>query len=151
MGSWEVATDHSRWTLARRIASTRQVQEVMVDFWSNLLNVSLYHDEAIYWRMDYDRVIRAHALTTFESLLQAAITHPSMGLYLDNAISSKEAPNENLGREVLELHTVGVDAGYTEDDVKASLDCSPATESISGGRRSARSTTPSGTTPSRCR
>ena len=120
MGSWEVATDHSRWTLARRIASTRQVQEVMVDFWSNLLNVSLYHDEAIYWRMDYDRVIRAHALTTFESLLQAAITHPSMGLYLDNAISSKEAPNENLGREVLELHTVGVDAGYTEDDVKAS-------------------------------
>ena len=92
----------------------------MVDFWSNLLNVSLYHDEAIYWRMDYDRVIRAHALTTFESLLQAAITHPAMGLYLDNAISSKEAPNENLGRELLELHTVGVDAGYTEDDVKAS-------------------------------
>ncbi len=120
MGSWEVAADLSRWTVARRIASNRQVHEVMVDFWSNLLNVSLFHDDAIFWRMDYDRVIRSHALTSFESLLQAAITHPAMGLYLDNAFSSKEAPNENLGRELLELHTVGVDAGYTEDHVKAS-------------------------------
>lgn len=119
-GSWEVAADLSRWTVARRIASNRQVHEVMVDFWSNLLNVSLFHDDAVFWRMDYDRVIRAHALTTFESLLQGTITHPAMGLYLDNAYSSKESPNENLGRELLELHTVGVDAGYTEDDVKAS-------------------------------
>ena len=120
MGSWEVATDLSRWTVARRIASNRQLHEVMIDFWSNLLNVSLHHDDAIFWRMDYDRVIRSLALTSFESLLQATITHPAMGLYLDNAYSSKESPNENLGRELLELHTVGVDAGYTEDDVKAS-------------------------------
>lgn len=120
MGSWEVAVDLSRWTVARRIASTRQLQEVMVDFWSNLLNVSLFHDEAVFWRMDYDRIIRNNALTSFERLLQATTTHPAMGLYLDNAYSSKESPNENLGRELLELHTVGVDAGYTEDDVKAS-------------------------------
>lgn len=119
-GAWEVAADLSRWTVSRRIASNRQVQEVMVDFWSNLLNVSLFHDDAIFWRMDYDRVIRANALTSFEKLLHATITHPAMGLYLDNAFSSKEAPNENLGRELLELHTVGVDAGYTEDHVKAS-------------------------------
>ncbi|WP_158283076.1 DUF1800 domain-containing protein [Nocardioides silvaticus] len=120
IGAWEVATDLSRWTVARRIASNRQVQEVMVDFWSNLLNVALFHDEAMYWRTDYDRVIRAHALTSFEQLLQAAITHPAMGLYLDNAGSSKDSPNENLGRELLELHTVGVDGGYTEEHVKAS-------------------------------
>ncbi|WP_322937162.1 DUF1800 domain-containing protein [Nocardioides bizhenqiangii] len=119
-GSWEVAADLSRWTVGRRIASNRQLHEVMVDFWSNLLNVSLFHDDAVFWRMDYDRVIRKHALTTFEALLRATITHPAMGLYLDNAYSSKESPNENLGRELLELHTVGVDAGYTEDDVKAS-------------------------------
>lgn len=119
-GAWEVAVDFSRWTVARRIVSHRQLTEVMVDFWSNLLNVSLFHDDAIFWRMDYDRVIRAHALSSFEELLQAAITHPAMGLYLDNAFSSKESPNENLGRELLELHTVGVDAGYTEDHVKAS-------------------------------
>ena len=119
-GAWEVATDVGRWTLARRIMSNRQLQEVMVDFWSNLLNVSLFHDDAIWWRHDYDRVIRAHALTSFDALLNAAITHPAMGLFLDNAFSSKESPNENLGRELLELHTVGVDAGYTEDHVKAS-------------------------------
>jgi hypothetical protein len=58
--------------------------------------------------------------TWFEKQLQATITHPAMGLYLDNAFSSRESPNENLGRELLELHTVGVDAGYTEDHVKAS-------------------------------
>jgi uncharacterized protein (DUF1800 family) len=92
----------------------------MVDFWSNLLNVSLFHDESIYWRADYDRVIRKHALTSFEQLLRAAITHPAMGLYLDNAYSTKDSPNENLGRELLELHTVGVDGGYTEEHVKAS-------------------------------
>jgi uncharacterized protein (DUF1800 family) len=119
-GAWEVAGDLSRWTVARRILGNRQLLEVMVDFWSNLLNVSLFHDDAAFWRMDYDRVIRANALTSFEALLQAAITHPAMGLYLDNAFSSKESPNENLGRELLELHTVGVEAGYTEDHVKAS-------------------------------
>lgn len=119
-GSWEVAVDLSRWTVSRRIHSRRQLHEVMTDFWSNLLNVSLFHDDAVFWRMDYDRTIRSRALTSFDSLLRAAITHPAMGLYLDNAFSSKEAPNENLGRELLELHTVGVGGGYDEDDVKAS-------------------------------
>ena len=117
---WEVAVDFSRWTMSRRIHSKRQVHEVMTDFWSNLLNVALFHDDAQFYRMEYDRVIRAHALGTFEKLLQATITHPAMGLYLDNAYSTKESPNENLGRELLELHTVGVDGGYTEADVKAS-------------------------------
>ncbi|WP_183092543.1 DUF1800 domain-containing protein [Nocardioides stalactiti] len=119
-GGWEVANDLSKWTVARRMLSNRQVHEVMVDFWSNLLNVTLFHDDALFWRKDFDKVIRTNALTSYEKLLQAAVTHPAMGLYLDNAFSSKEAPNENLGREVLELHTVGVDGGYTEDDVKAS-------------------------------
>ncbi len=117
---WEVAVDFSRWTMSRRILGKRQVHEVMTDFWSNLLNVSLFHDDAQFYRMDYDRVIREHALGSFEDLLHDAITHPAMGLYLDNAFSTKQAPNENLGRELLELHTVGVDAGYTEADVKAS-------------------------------
>jgi uncharacterized protein (DUF1800 family) len=119
-GSWQVMWDLSRWTVARRIQSRRQVAEVMVDFWSNLLHVPLGDDEAPFWRVDYDRAIRKHALTSFEALLLATVTHPAMGLYLDNATSTKEAPNENLGRELLELHTVGVEAGYTEDDVKAS-------------------------------
>ena len=119
-GAWEVMYDLSRWTVARRIQSRRQVREVMVDFWSNLLHVPLGDDEACFHRVSYDQVIRTYALTSFEQLLVHTTTHPAMGLFLDNAVSTKDAPNENLGRELLELHSVGVDAGYTEDDVKAS-------------------------------
>lgn len=118
-GVWEVMADLSRWTVARRIHSSRHVQEVMVDFWSNLLHVPLEADDAQFWRVDYDRMIRSYALTSFEQLLQHATVHPAMGLNLNNAESSKKAPNENLGRELLELHTVGV-GQYTEADVKAS-------------------------------
>lgn len=116
----EVCTDIQRWTMLRRTFSKRQVHEVMVDFWSNLLHISAPHDTAWPWRLRYDAIIRKHALGRFEDLLQAAITHPAMGCYLDNASSTRTTLNENLGREVLELHTVGVDAGYTEDDVKNS-------------------------------
>ncbi len=117
-GAWEVMYDLSRWTVARRIYSTRQVKELMVDFWSNLLHVPLMHDDSIFWRRDYDRTIRTYALDTFENLLLHSTTHPAMGLFLNNAISTKDAPNENLGRELLELHTVGL--AYDEDDVKNS-------------------------------
>jgi uncharacterized protein (DUF1800 family) len=116
----EVCTDIQRWTMMRRTFSTRQVHEVMTDFWSNLLHISAPHDSSWPWRLRYDAVIREHALGRFADLLQAAITHPAMGCYLDNASSTSTTLNENLGREVLELHTVGVDAGYTEDDVKSS-------------------------------
>jgi hypothetical protein len=119
-GAWEVMADLSRWTVARRVHSSRQVQELMVDFWSNLLHVPLGSDTGQYWRVSYDQMIRTHALTSFEDLLVHATTHPAMGLNLSNAVSTKDAPNENLGRELLELHTVGVDAGYTETDVKSS-------------------------------
>ncbi len=119
-GAWEVMDDLSRWTVARRIHSRRQLAEQMVDFWSNLLHVPIGDDEAWFWRVDYDRVVRTYALTSFEKLLRHAVVHPAMGLSLDNAVSSKQNPNENLGRELLELHTVGVEAGYTEEDVKAS-------------------------------
>lgn len=119
-GGWEVMADLSRWTVARRITSNRQVLEQMVDFWSNLLHVPLMADSSWFWRVDYDRVIRRLAFSSFEQLLQETTVHPAMGLYLSNAVSTKDAPNENLGRELLELHTVGVGAGYTEQDVKNS-------------------------------
>ncbi len=119
-GAWDVMADLSRWTVARRIHSRRQLQEQLVDFWSNLLHVPLMDDSAWFFRVDYDRVVRKHALRSFEELLVRTAVHPAMGLFLDNAVSTKEAPNENLGRELLELHTVGVDGGYTERDVKHS-------------------------------
>ena len=116
--SWKVACDYQRWVLARRTDSNRQLLEVMTEFWENHLHVPSLSDPWFTWRADYGRLIRSLALGTFTYLLTAAITHPAMLTYLDNADSTKQHPNENLGRELLELHTVG--RIYSESDVKNS-------------------------------
>lgn len=115
---WRVDANYQCWALVRRIGSQRQVLEVMADFWEHHLHVPA-NGEVGPFRASYGKTIRAHALGRFDQLLQAAITHPAMAVFLTNANSSKTAPNENLGREVLELHTVGR-GHYDEDDVKAS-------------------------------
>jgi uncharacterized protein (DUF1800 family) len=105
--------------IGRAVWSRRQLFEVMVDFWSNHLNVPVQSDDAAATRADYDRtVIRAFALGRFEDLLVASANHPAMLSYLDLANSSGANPNENFARELLELHTVGVDGGYSENDIK---------------------------------
>jgi uncharacterized protein (DUF1800 family) len=71
------------------------------------------------FRSDYDAAIRARALGSFTDLLTTVITHPSMLVFLNGNTSTKTNPNENLGRELLELHTLGV-GNYTETDVKNS-------------------------------
>lgn len=119
-GIWAAVADYERWGLVRRVHSERQVQETMTEFWEHHLHVPAEADAAQYFRIGYGRKMRALALTSFTKILTMAVTHPAMGCYLDNAQSTKQAPNENLGRELLELHTVGRAAGYTEDDVKAS-------------------------------
>jgi uncharacterized protein (DUF1800 family) len=102
---------------SRAIWSERQLFEVMVDFWSNHLNVTNPCAEVWDNRQDYDRsVIRPYALGRFADMLKASARHPAMLTYLDNRFSTRAAPNENYGRELLELHTVGL--GYTESDVK---------------------------------
>jgi uncharacterized protein (DUF1800 family) len=118
--SWEYAVDLANWTLLRRTSSKRQLLEVMVDFWSNHLHVPSIHDTAWSWRNHYDGVLRRGALGKFDDLLVAASLHPAMLLFLSTDQSTKEHPDENQGRELLELHTVGVDAGYTEQMVKDS-------------------------------
>lgn len=117
---WVLVGKLSCRTVLWRAVSHRQLQEVMTEFWSNLLHVPLMDDGPAFHRAGYEAMIRRLALTSFDQILGAAVTHPAMGLYLDNATSTKQLPNENLGRELLELHTVGVDAGYTEAHVKAS-------------------------------
>jgi uncharacterized protein (DUF1800 family) len=92
----------------------------MVDFWSTVLHIPIGHDKAWVYRYDYDATIRQHALGTFEDMLVACSLHPAMRVYLDNWKSVKNKPNENKGREILELHTVGRTGGYTEAMVKAS-------------------------------
>ncbi len=116
---WQVMLDYQRWVLMRRMRSRRQLLEVMTEFWENHFNVPVNGDIQYTWRKRYGDVIRAGALGRFEDLLQGTVTHPAMLIYLNNVSSTKEHPNENLGRELLELHTVGR-GSYTEDDVKAS-------------------------------
>lgn len=118
-GGWEVMADYQRWLLVRRMRTRRQVHEVMTELWEHHFNVPVNGDAQFTWRADYGKVIRRHALGRFDDLLTDVITHPAMLINLDNVSSTRRAPNENLGRELLELYTVGREA-YTEDDVKAS-------------------------------
>ena len=119
--SWELMNELAMATIARSVWSKRQLLEVMCEFWSNHLNVTNPSDRVWDNRHDYDRtVIRKHALGRFEDMLIASATHPSMLLYLNNADSTKDNPNENYGRELLELHSVSVDGGYNEQDMRNS-------------------------------
>lgn len=119
--SWDLMFDLGIASIARATWSRRQLFEVMVDFWSNHLNVTNPFDSGWDNRHDYDRtVIRKHALGRFEDMLAASARHPAMMYYLNNAESTKYSPNENYGRELLELHSVGVDGGYDEVDMRNS-------------------------------
>ncbi|MBN2624558.1 MAG: DUF1800 family protein, partial [Acidimicrobiales bacterium] len=118
---WDAMNDHSTATMARQVWSNRQLFEVMVDFWANHLNVPTPGPGG--WDVGpayQNDVIRRHALGTFSDMLVDAVRHPALLRYLTAAQSTKESVNENLGRELLELHTVGVASGYTEDDVRNS-------------------------------
>ncbi len=113
--------------LARAINSPRQLQEVMVDFWFNHFNVMAGKGTISLWVNDYENKIRANALGSFRDLLEVTASHPAMLIYLDNfknfAFSNSnkkhnsENLNENYARELMELHTLGIDGGYTQEDV----------------------------------
>jgi uncharacterized protein (DUF1800 family) len=163
----QVVTQLQSSRVARAVASERQLQEVMTDFWENHFNIyAAKGAPEPYYLVDFDQnVIRPHALGKFRDLLEAVSRSPAMLFYLDNARSMADstrptlrqenvrnqfprvrpfgrpgvgiimrAPrpaqqgqpqqqrqrpglNENYGRELLELHTLGVDGGYTQQDV----------------------------------
>ena len=115
---WEVMADYQRWVLMRRMSSDRQVHEVMTAFWETHLHVPTNGDPNFPFRKDYGDLIQRHALGRFDRLLAEAATHPAMLVYLDQAVSTKQHPNENLARELLEIHTVGA-GEYSEADVEA--------------------------------
>lgn len=118
-GLSQANADHQRWVMVRRVHSGRQVQEVMAEFWEHHFHVPALGGPSAPWRAAFGKELYDGALGRFADLLHTSTTHPAMGTYLDNGASTKKAPNENLGRELLELHTVGV-GNYTEDDVKGS-------------------------------
>ena len=111
-------------TLYRAIYSPRQLKERMVIFWSDHFHVSLFSDFGIFMKPGDDRdVARAHALGKFPDLLRASAHSPAMLSYLTNDSNTRQHPNENYARELMELHTLGVDGGYTEADVKEVARC----------------------------
>ena len=115
---WPFMIELSMAAIARAAWSKRQLFEVMVEFWNNHLYIQSPTNNVWFARHHYDaKVIRAHALGRFDDMLIASAKHPAMLTYLNNAESTGDNPNENYGRELLELHTVGLDAEYTEQEM----------------------------------
>ncbi len=129
-----VAEDLIESKLLRAIYSDRQLEELLMDFWFNHFNVYLNKGADHYFVPTYEReAIRPHVLGKFHDLLLATAKSPAMLYYLDNAESvgpdavanrnpqrpnqRKRGLNENYGRELMELHTLGVEGGYTQKDV----------------------------------
>ncbi len=128
--------------LARGLESPAQLEEVLTEFWFNHFNVYAGKNAVGVLLADYEqRAIRPHVLGRFRDMLGATARHPAMLIYLDNAqsvVAGYEPPqrarrflqarpelkarvpaglNENYARELMELHTLGVDGGYTQRDV----------------------------------
>ncbi|MCB9838808.1 MAG: DUF1800 domain-containing protein [Phycisphaeraceae bacterium] len=106
-----------RWWLARMIESPRPMQEKMTLFWHGRLVSGYRAVENSYHMLGQNNLFREHALGSFAGLLHAIIRDPAMLEYLDNKRSRKNAPNENLARELMELFALGVGA-YSERDIK---------------------------------
>ncbi|MCW5942803.1 MAG: DUF1800 domain-containing protein [Fimbriimonadaceae bacterium] len=110
--------------LLRAVYSPNQLRERMVDLWTN--HFSIYVPKArgkfLKGRDDLE-VIRTHALGSFPDLVKASARSPAMLGYLDNQVNRKGVPNENYARELMELHTLGVDGGYTQRDVMEVARC----------------------------
>jgi uncharacterized protein (DUF1800 family) len=104
--------------LIRAVESKKQLQEVLVDFWFNHFNVDISKGEERWLIGSYERdAIRPNIFGKFKDLLSATAHHPAMLFYLDNHLSHNKGLNENYAREIMELHTLGVDGGYTQKDV----------------------------------
>lgn len=116
----EAVADLIRTTVARQLYSKRQLYEAMVEFWSDHFNIYLRKNPLVsFTKIEDDRaVIRPHALGSFRDLLYASAQSPAMLIYLDNITNEKDHPNENYARELMELHTMGVHGGYTQEDVQ---------------------------------
>jgi uncharacterized protein (DUF1800 family) len=134
---YQIGQELAQAKMVRAVLAERQLQEVMTDFWFNHFNVYIAKDSDQWYTTSYERdVIRRNALGKFGDLLLATAQSPAMLVYLDNWLSvgpdslangvnpanpkskaGNKGLNENYGREIMELHTVGVNGGYTQADV----------------------------------
>ncbi len=111
--------------ILRAVLSRRQLEQVMVNFWFNHFNIFAGQGLERIWIGNYEgQAIRPHALGRFRDLLFAVAKHPAMLVYLDNTQNTASAHigqdrlNENFAREVMELHTLGADGGFSQGDVE---------------------------------
>ncbi len=110
----DAATQH----LLRALYSPNQLQEQLTWFWFNHFNVHQYKGNLRAMVGDYQSQLRTRSLGKFRDLLITSATHPAMMRYLDNEQNAANRINENFAREVMELHTLGVEAGYSQKDVQ---------------------------------
>jgi uncharacterized protein (DUF1800 family) len=103
--------------IVRAIYSKRQLLEVMTLFWESHFNTDMGKVNNARLEQLENNLFREHALGNFADLLNISATSPAMLIYLDNMDSYDDSPNENYARELMELHTLGVDSGYTSMDV----------------------------------
>src|SRR5262249_7371669 len=142
----EVVTEMQQAKVMRALYSERQLEQQLTDFWVNHFNVFINKDLDLWFLQPYEReVIAPRVLGNFRELLGATAASPAMLFYLDNHLSAdpaafdrirrlppalrpgpnsklppiggKRGLNENYARELMELHTLGVDGGYTQKDV----------------------------------
>lgn len=133
-----VLTHLAKARMVRAIKSERQLYERVVDFWLDHFNIQAAKTPFVrYQAIQYERdVIRPLALGKFRDLLHAVAKSPAMTIYLDSQTSTWNAINENYARELLELHTVGLNQGYGLQDIteaaRAFTGWKPVTNSSSG-------------------
>ena len=108
----------SKWWLYRMLHTQRPLEEKMTLFWHNHFATANYKVDNPKWMWQQNQTFRDHALGNFRQMLQAVTRDPAMLVWLDGVDNRKGHPNENYGRELQELFTMGVGSGYTEKDVQ---------------------------------
>ncbi len=122
--SSDVSNQLIRARLMRAVFSRRQLFERVVEMWTDHFNIWIRESLVNFLKTADDRdVIRANAFGTFANLLSASAQSPAMLIYLNNDTNKVGRPNENYARELMELHTLGVDGGYTQADVQQVAKC----------------------------
>ena len=115
----KLAYEAARREILRALYSPAQLQEQLTWLWLNHFSVFQYKANDRWLVGDYlEQAIRPHALGQFRDLVMATLTHPAMLQYLDNAQNANGHINENYARELMELHTLGVGSGYTQQDIQ---------------------------------
>ncbi|CCW20237.1 FIG01006313: hypothetical protein [Sphingobium indicum BiD32] len=113
-----LADEARRRFVLRALYAPDQLREQMTWFWFNHFNIFATKRDIRVMVGDYEDELRTRALGNFRDLLEATLRHPAMLRYLDNDLNSVGHINENYAREIMELHSMGVGAGYTQKDVQ---------------------------------